>query len=279
MNQTTEGHQPIIAAIQMASGPQVSANLIEAERLLAEAAAAGACLAVLPENFAMLGRSDEERLTEAEEEGDGPLQAWLSDRARRHGMWIVGGTIPIKAGPDRVSGACLVYDDQGKRQARFDKMHLFDVTLPDGRERYRESDSTLAGDSVVVIDSPVGRLGLAVCYDLRFPELFRAMAEKGAEVFAVPSAFTVQTGRAHWELLLRARAVENLAYVVAGAQGGFHVSGRETWGHSMIVDPWGTVVAQQPQGPGVVTAEIALERLHSVRESFPVLNHRRAISS
>ncbi|MDQ2069956.1 carbon-nitrogen hydrolase family protein [Natronospira bacteriovora] len=275
MTEKTEQKDPVIAAIQMASGPQVSANLIEAERLLEEARAAGACLAVLPENFAMLGQTDEERLQEAESDGDGPLQTWLADRARRLDMWIVGGTIPLAAGAGRVSGACLVYDDTGERRARFDKMHLFDVTLPDGRERYRESDSTRPGDEVVVIDSPVGRLGLAVCYDLRFPELFRAMTDQGAEVFAVPSAFTVQTGRAHWELLLRARAVENLAYVAAGAQGGFHVSGRETWGHSMIVEPWGSVVAERKQGAGVVTAPISLERLRTLRESFPVLEHRR----
>lgn len=270
---------PIAAAIQMASGPNVSANLIEAERLLATAAEQGAALAVLPENFAMLGQSDEDRVAHAEADGDGPLQEWLAGQARRHDLWIVGGTIPLAAESGRISGACLVMDETGARRARFDKMHLFDVTLPDGRETYSESASTRPGSDVVVLDSPIGRLGLAVCYDLRFPELFREMSAQGAEVFAVPSAFTAQTGRAHWELLLRARAVENLCYVVAGAQGGFHVSGRETWGHSMIVDPWGTVLAEQEQSAGSVTAEISLERLRSLRKRFPVLDHRTDMAS
>lgn len=270
---------PIAAAIQMASGPNVSANLIEAERLLATAAEQGAALAVLPENFAMLGQSDEDRVAHAEADGDGPLQEWLAAQARRHELWIVGGTIPLAADSGRISGACLVMDETGARRVRFDKMHLFDVTLPDGRETYSESASTRAGRDVVVLDSPIGRLGLAVCYDLRFPELFREMSAQGAEVFAVPSAFTAQTGRAHWELLLRARAVENLCYVVAGAQGGFHVSGRETWGHSMIVDPWGTILAEQEQGAGSVTAEISLERLRSLRKRFPVLEHRTNLAS
>jgi len=266
---------PVVAAIQMASGPQVSANLLQAESLLAQAAEAGASLAVLPENFAMLGAKDSDRLAHAEAEGDGPLQEWLADQARRHSMWIVGGTLPIQSAPGKISAACIVVNDAGQQQGRFDKMHLFDVTLPDGRERYSESESTEPGDKVVVLDSPLGRLGLAVCYDLRFPELFRAMADKGAEVIAVPSAFTAQTGRAHWEILLRARAVENLCYVVAGAQGGFHVEGRETWGHSMIVDPWGSILAEQGQGNGVAIAEISLSRMKHLRERFPVLNHRR----
>lgn len=266
---------PLAAAIQMASGPNVSANLIEADRLLKEAADAGAVLAVLPENFAMLGRRDEERLREAEPDGEGPLQDWLAQRARQYGLWIVGGTIPLQVDQERCAGSCLVYDDQGERRGRFDKMHLFDVTLPESGDLYHESASTRPGDQVVVLDSPVGRLGIAVCYDLRFPELFRAMSARGAEVFAVPSAFTRQTGRAHWELLNRARAVENLAWVIAGAQGGYHVEGRETWGHSMIVDPWGQVVAEKDQGAGVVTSPISLEKNASLRRRFPVLEHRR----
>jgi nitrilase len=259
----------------MASGPQVSANLIEAERLLAMAAQAGASLAVLPENFAMLGQRDDERLAHAEADGAGPLQDWLAEQAVRHEMWIVGGTIPLRADASRVYGACIVVDEKGGRRARFDKMHLFDVSIPGRDEQYHESASTRAGDTVVVLDSPVGRLGLAVCYDLRFPELFRQMADEGAEVFAVPSAFTVLTGKAHWELLVRARAVENLSYVIAPAQGGYHVGGRETWGHSMIVDHWGSLLGEQAQGAGVVTADINLERLHGTREKFPVLSHRR----
>lgn len=275
MNEKHETSSRAVAAIQMASGPNVSANLIEAERLLAAAAEQGAALAVLPENFAMLGQSDADRVAHGETPGDGPLQEWLAGQARRHGLWIVGGTIPLAADADRISGACLVYDETGTVRGRFDKMHLFDVTLPDGKETYRESASTRPGEDLLVLDSPVGRLGVAVCYDLRFPEMFRKMSAMGAEVFAVPSAFTAQTGRSHWELLLRARAVENLCYVVAGAQGGFHVSGRETWGHSMIVDPWGTVLAEQEQGAGSVAAEISLERLRSLRQRFPVLTHRQ----
>lgn len=275
MNDKSQTSSQRAAAIQMASGPNVSANLIEAERLLAAAAEQGAALAVLPENFAMLGQSDADRVAHGETPGDGPLQEWLAGQARRHGLWIVGGTIPLAADADRISGACLVYDETGTVRGRFDKMHLFDVTLPDGKETYRESASTRPGEDLLVLDSPVGRLGVAVCYDLRFPEMFRKMSAMGAEVFAVPSAFTAQTGRSHWELLLRARAVENLCYVVAGAQGGFHVSGRETWGHSMIVDPWGTVLAEQEQGAGSVSAEISLERLRSLRQRFPVLTHRQ----
>lgn len=275
MNDKSQTSSQRAAAIQMASGPNVSANLIEAERLLAAAAEQGAALAVLPENFAMLGQSDADRVAHGETPGDGPLQEWLAGQARRHGLWIVGGTIPLAADADRISGACLVYDETGAVRGRFDKMHLFDVTLPDGKETYRESASTRPGEDLLVLDSPVGRLGVAVCYDLRFPEMFRKMSAMGAEVFAVPSAFTAQTGRSHWELLLRARAVENLCYVVAGAQGGFHVSGRETWGHSMIVDPWGTVLAEQEQGAGSVSAEISLERLRSLRQRFPVLTHRQ----
>lgn len=265
-----------VAAIQMASGPNSGANLLEAERLIARAAKEGATFVALPENFALLGSRDSDRVAVAEDDGDGRLQRFLSDQARRHGIWLVGGTIPIRSDvPDHVYGACLVYDDAGERRARFDKMHLFDVHFEERGERYDESASTEPGRDVVVIDSPIGRLGLAVCYDLRFPELFRRMLDMGMEVCVLPSAFTVTTGRAHWEVLCRARAIENLCYVIAPAQGGYHASGRETYGDSMIVDPWGTIQNRRASGAGVVMADVDPGRVARTREVFPALTHRR----
>ncbi len=260
----------------MASGTNVNANLLTIEKLLEEAARQGATLAVLPENFAYLGTSGHDVLPYREAQGDGPLQHFLSQIAARLGIWIVGGTIPLE-GEDagRWRAASLVFDAEGREVARYDKQHLFDVTLPDSEEHYSESDAIEAGDEIVVIDSPIGRLGLAVCYDLRFPELFRAMVDRGAEVFALPAAFTAVTGRAHWEVLVRARAIENLAWVIAGAQGGFHVDGRETWGHSMVVDPWGSVLARRERGNGVAIATIDPEFQRATRRSFPCLDHRR----
>lgn len=260
----------------MASGPEVGANLAQARRLLTLAAEAGACLAVLPENFALMGQNEHDKLAVAEPEGDGPIQAFLASEAARHGMWIVGGTVPL-AGPDdqRVWPACLVYDASGRLVGRYDKIHLFDVDLPGAREHYRESDTLLAGRAPCVIDSPAGRLGLAVCYDLRFPELFRVLVADGAEVVAMPAAFTATTGQAHWESLVRTRAIENQCYMIAGAQGGYHASGRETWGHSMVVDPWGTVLECLPRGAGVVTGDIDPVQLTQIRRQFPALQHRR----
>lgn len=264
-----------IACIQMASGPNVDANLAEAERLIERAAAAGAVLAVLPEHFASMG-GDEQKRAIAEVPGDGPIQAFLAERARRHGLWLVGGVVPLRTGSgDRVRAAVLVYDDAGRQVARYDKIHLFDVTVPGSGERYRESALIEPGDTVVVIDSPVGRLGLCVCYDVRFPELFRLQVDQGMEVLAVPSAFTAVTGRAHWQPLLQARAIENQIYVAAADQGGYHLGGRETHGHSMIVDPWGTVLDCLPSGAGVVSAEVDTVRQRALREQFPVLQHRR----
>lgn len=264
-----------IAAIQMGSGPNVGANLLEAERLLTEAARAGARLAVLPETFGIMGRKDADRLAVAEDDGGGPQQEFCAAIAARLGLWVVAGTIPIKAEDGRASGSCLVYDDAGTRVARYDKIHLFDVHIPERDERYHESLHTRPGSRAVVVDTPVGRVGLAVCYDLRFPELFRELAAQGAQVFVVPSAFTAATGRAHWEILVRARAIENLAYVAAPAQGGLHVNGRETYGHSLVVDPWGVVLAERADGAGVITADIDLARLDEVRRGFPVLEHRQ----
>ncbi len=267
---------PRIAAVQMATGPNVSANLLEAERLVKEAAEHGAGLVVLPENFAFMGKRDQDVLTLREFDGEGPLQTYLAKLATRYRLWIVGGTIPLHSRqPGRVRAACLVFNEKGERVARYDKFHLFDVNIPGADERYEESSTIEPGNDIIVLDSPFGRLGIAVCYDLRFPEMFRQMLDSGMEVLAIPSAFTAFTGKAHWETLVRARAIENLAYVVAAAQGGYHISGRETHGHSMIVDPWGTVLAQVPRGTGYVCCPLDQDFQSSVRRTFPTIQHRR----
>lgn len=266
----------IIGAVQMTTGRKMSANLFEAERLIKELANDGARLIVLPENFAFIGRVDEDLLNIREADGEGPLQRFLARVSRELGVWLVGGTIPLVArDPDKLRAACLVYDDQGRRVARYDKIHLFDVTLPDVEECYRESAIIEPGEDPVVIDTPFGRVGVAVCYDLRFPELFRQMLDSGVDILAIPAAFTAITGKAHWETLLRARAIENLAYVVAAAQGGFHINGRETYGHSMIIDPWGSILAQVPRGKGCVRSTIDRVFQDSIRRSFPTIHHRR----
>ena len=267
--------QPKAAAIQMASGTNVNANLLTTEKLLEEAARQGARLAVLPENFAFMGATCADALPFRERQGDGPLQQFLSRIASRLGIWIVGGTIPLE-GDDasKWRASSLVFDSEGKEVARYDKQHLFDVTLVESNERFNESDTIEPGDEVIVIDSPVGRLGLSVCYDLRFPELFRAMMDKGAEIISLPAAFTAVTGRAHWDILVRARAIENLAYVVAAAQGGFHIKGRETYGHSMLVDPWGSVLDQRERGNGFAIGTINRDFQQNTRRNFPCLEHR-----
>lgn len=265
----------LAAAIQMTSAPAVAPNLEQAARLIADAAQGGARLIVLPENFALMAASDAERLAAAEPDGEGPIQHFLSAAARRHGVWLVGGTIPLRAAAAaKVRAACLLYNERGERVARYDKMHLFDVRLGNG-ERYYESNGIEAGEAPVVVDTPAGRLGLSVCYDLRFPELFRRLLDAGAEIFAVPSAFTAYTGRAHWETLVRARAIENLAYVVAAAQTGRHATGRETYGDSMIVNPWGEILARRAQGAGVAIAECDPQKLKSLRAQLPSIEHRR----
>ncbi|MDZ7750935.1 MAG: carbon-nitrogen hydrolase family protein [Gammaproteobacteria bacterium] len=270
---------PRVAAIQIAAGPILAANLDEAKRRIAEAAAAGAGLVVLPENFALMGEQEADKLAVAETDGDGPIQTFLAEQAARHGIWLVGGTIPMATPrPGRVRAASLVYNHQGTRVARYDKIHMFDVTVDaDSGEVYVESETTEPGERAVVVDTPFGRLGLAVCYDLRFPELFRYLVARGMEILALPAAFTAATGKAHWGMLLRARAVENLCYVVAAAQGGFHVGGRETYGHSMVVDPWGAVLAEMERGRGVVSADIDLDRLRELRQRFPALQHQRFV--
>lgn len=264
------------AAIQMASSPNISSNLMVADNLIAEAAKAGAKLVALPENFALMGEHELDKIKAKENDGAGPIQNFLAGVAKKYNVWVIGGTIPI-AGTDnnKVRAACLVFNNHGERIVRYDKVHLFDVNVPGTNEVYRESDSIEPGLEPQVFDSPFGRIGLAVCYDLRFPEIFRKMAKQGVEILVVPSAFTAETGAAHWEVLLRARAVENLCYVIAPNQGGFHLNGRKTFGHSMIIDPWGVVLDCYKTGSGFVSAEIDRERLEKVRGAFPALNHRR----
>jgi len=266
----------VVVAIQMASGPNVNANLLEAERLIANAAAEKAELVVLPENFALMGLKESDKVAIGETESGGELQNFLSQQAKKHGMWIVGGTIPMRtADNDRIRAACLLYNDKGEQVARYDKIHLFDVKLPDSNEHYIESETIEPGTEAVVVDTPFGKIGLAVCYDLRFPELFRDMLDKGMEILVIPSAFTEITGKAHWETLLRARAIENQCYVIAGAQGGYHANGRETHGDSMIIDPWGIILNRLSKTAGIVHADIDLSRVINVRQTFPAVDHRR----
>ena len=273
-----------IAALQMVSTPDVARNLDTARRLIAEAAGAGAKLVALPEYFCLIGRHDADKLTIAEPDGGGPIQRMLADAAREHGVWVVGGTLPIAAvgDPERVRNACCVYAPDGARVARYDKIHLF--RFDNGQERYDEGRVLQAGSEPVAFDVPAAdaaggrglRVGLSVCYDLRFPELYRRLGTPApCDLLAVPSAFTHTTGRAHWELLLRARAVENQCYVIAPAQGGLHENGRRTWGHSLIADPWGEVLACIDEGEGIAAAEIDLERLDAVRRQLPALAHRQ----
>ena len=266
----------VVAAVQMASGPNVKANLEEAEKLIKTAVQQDAELVVLPENFAIMGLSEMDKVAIAETAGEGPIQQFLSQQAIKHGVWIVGGTIPLESAvTGKVYSASLLYNDNGDVVARYDKIHLFDVVLEDSNESYNESETIESGDDIVVVDTPFGKLGMAVCYDLRFPELFRAMADVGMEVCVLPSAFTSLTGRAHWESLLRARAIENLCYMVAPDQGGYHKNGRETYGDSMIIDPWGVVLNRLPHGTGVVVSDVDLEKLRKTRKNFPALQHKR----
>lgn len=281
LNDITKNNQPLIenekrkgfcvAAIQMASGPSVSANLEEAARLIEEAAAQKAKLVVLPEYFCIMGMKDTDKLAVREQPGNGPIQKFLSDTAKRLGIWLVGGSVPLASSEsDKVYNSCLVYADTGEQVARYDKIHLFGLRL--GHEHYAEERTIKAGNSVVTVDSPFGRIGLSICYDLRFPELFRMMNK--VDIILAPAAFTAITGKAHWEVLVRARAVENMAYVIAPGQGGYHVNGRETNGDSMIVDPWGVVMERLPRGSGAVVATIDPEYQASLRTNLPALDHR-----
>ena len=265
----------IMAAIQMVSEPGIAANLAMAADLLAEAAGRGARLAVLPENFALMGRRETDKLAVRETPGAGLIQDFLAEQAARHRLWLVGGTIPLRtADSQRVRAACLLFDDQGRQMARYDKAHLFDVQMMGSQERYAESATIEPGNRYVVADTPFGRLGLAVCYDLRFPEQFRAMVDQGMEILALPAAFTASTGAAHWETLLRARAIENQCYVIAAAQGGRHANGRETFGDSLLIDPWGLILDRLAWGPGVALARMDRPFLENIRRQFPSLDHR-----
>ncbi|HSW13031.1 MAG TPA: carbon-nitrogen hydrolase family protein [Solimonas sp.] len=266
-----------VAAIQMNSSDEVSANLAVAEQLLREAARRGAWLAVLPENFAFMGAREADKLAHAEAPGRGPIQAFLAAISRELRLWIVAGTIPmaVPEEPKRVYAASLVYSAAGELAARYDKIHLFDVEVAEG-ESYRESRSICPGDiAIVSTATPQGNVGLSVCYDLRFPELYRLLGKAGADILCVPSAFTAKTGEAHWETLLRARAIENQCFVIAPNQWGEHAGGRRTWGHTMIIDPWGELLAQQAEGVGVVLARPDRVKQAQLRTSFPVLTHRR----
>jgi nitrilase len=261
-----------IAALQTVATPDVGRNLDAAARLIGQAAREGAMLAVLPEYFCLMGQRDTDKLAAAEAPGDGPIQRFLAAQAREHGLWLVGGTLPIRAAtPERVRNACCVFAPDGTLAARYDKIHLF--RYDNGRENFDEARVLEAGSQPLALQAGPLRVGLSICYDLRFPELYRALGV--CDLICVPAAFTYTTGRAHWELLLRARAVENQCYVIAAAQGGQHENGRRTWGHSMVVDPWGEVLAVRPEGEGVVMAELDLQRLAAVRQQLPALAHRK----
>lgn len=262
----------------MNSGAEVAGNLELAGRLLGDAARDGCRVAALPENFALMPKKATDKAMHAENPGVGPIQDFLSAAARQHGLWIVGGSIPLvspELAASRVYGACPVYDPDGNARAIYRKIHLFDVDLADQRESYRESHSMYPGDEVVCVESPCGRLGLTICYDLRFPELYRCLVDDGAAVFTVPAAFTETTGKAHWHVLLRARAIENLAYVIAPGQYGRHPDARSTYGHSLICDPWGRILAEQPEGNCAVIAEIDAALPARLRSEFPALANRR----
>ena len=263
-----------IAALQMVSTPDVARNLDAASLLIEQAAAGGARLLLLPEYFCLMGRHDDDKRAIAEAVGSGPIQQFLATQARRHALWLIGGTVPLReSSGQRVRNSCLAFAPDGTLAARYDKMHLF--AYDNGREQYDEGRVLAAGSLSVALQADALRVGLSICYDLRFPELYRALMQPACDLITVPSAFTYTTGQAHWELLLRARAVENQCYVLAAAQGGQHENGRRTWGHSMIVDPWGEVLAMQAEGAGVVAATLNNETLAKVRTQLPALAHRR----
>jgi predicted amidohydrolase len=267
-----------VAAIQMNSGDDVAANLELTDKLLGEAAADASKLAVLPENFALMPERGRDKAKIAEEPGDGPIQAFLSEASRRYGIWIIAGSMPLvspEIDAERVYGACPVYDADGKPRAIYNKIHLFDVDLVDEQESYRESRSMYPGEDVVTVDTVCGRVGLTICYDLRFPELFRQLVDAGATVFTVPAAFTAATGEAHWHTLLRSRAIENLAYVIAPGQYGEHPDRRSTYGHSLIIDPWGRILAEAADGNGFIAADIDPLLPEKLRSEFPALANRR----
>lgn len=261
-----------VAAVQMVSTPVVEENFASARRLVAQAAEQGARLVLLPEYWPVMGMKETDKLDHAEQAGDGPIQSCMAELAREHRIWLIGGTLPM-ASPEsgKVLNTTLVYNPQGQLTVRYDKIHLFSFTR--GEESYDEARTIVHGREVGHVDAPFGRVGLSVCYDLRFPELYRALGD--CTLIVVPAAFTYTTGRAHWEILLRARAIENQCYVLAAAQGGHHPNGRRTWGHSMLIDPWGEVMDVIAEGEGLACGELDPEHLRRVRESLPALRHRR----
>jgi predicted amidohydrolase len=264
------------AAIQMTSNVDMPSNLLSAKKLIADAVNQKADLIVLPEMFAVMGVDQHAKVRIREKLGEGPIQDFLSAQSRKHQVWIVGGTVPLecKNSMDKVNAACLVFNDKGERVAHY-KIHLFDVNIAETKERYFESQTTQAGQDIVVVNTPFGKMGLSVCYDIRFPEMFRAMHTQGVEFVAFPAAFIFTTGVAHWDVLIRARAIENQMYMIAAAQTGDHDNGRKTFGHSMIVDPWGHIDAILPETEGVIVSVINLDSLKKIREEFPVLTHRK----
>lgn len=262
----------VAAVAQMTSRASVKDNLKQVERFFAVAQQQEANMLLLPENFAFMGMQDTDKLLISEPYREGEIQQTISALAKKYQMWVLAGTMPLKGLNGLVRSSSLVFDDKGLCAARYDKIHLFDVQVSE-HERHQESSTIERGSDIVVVDTPLGRMGLTVCYDLRFPELFRQLVMRGAELFAIPSAFTAVTGIVHWEILLRSRAIENLCYVLAPNQGGQHENGRQTYGHSMIVEPWGSIIAQQTQGSGIITAKIDLEYVQELRRRFPTNNH------
>ena len=267
-----------VAALQMVSTADVEENLTSAGELIRRAADQQAQLAILPEFFPIIGKDEQAKIRHQEPYGGGPLQEFLAANARRYAIWVMGGSIPITTGDTgRVYNTCLLFNPDGVCTARYDKMHLFDVRVGGGNESYNESKTMLAGERVVVAETPFGNIGMSICYDLRFPELYRQMLAREVVILTVPSAFTETTGRKHWELLLKARAVENLCFVIAPNQGGQHSDTRRTWGHSMIIDPWGEILGLLEFGTGLVCAELDLSRQRELRDSFPALQHTRLL--
>ena len=265
-----------LSCIQLASGPNIEANLLEISKHIVAAKKLGADLVVLPENFSMMAKEDSIYLDIKEELGRGRIQDFISNEARKHDLWIVAGTIPIKSSEkDKVYSTCIVFNNIGEQVSSYNKVHLFDVNIIETNEKYSESDIYLNGNSVTVIDTPFCKIGLAICYDLRFPELFRKLSKENVDVICMPAAFTSVTGKAHWEHLIKARAIENLVYFAASAQGGYHVSGRETYGHSMIVNPWGETLDIIKNNSGVIISSINLKSLKKLRKNFPCLSHKK----
>ena len=265
-----------VSAIQLNSGPNIKVNLFDVKTYIEQIADTDSKMVVLPENFALMPENDEDYIKHSESLGDGPIQNYMSELANRYNIWIVSGTIPIKSSDEnRVMASTITYNNDGERVSVYNKIHLFDVTLPKSTESYNESKYFMPGDKVEVIDTPIGRAGIACCYDLRFPELFRLQQDKEIEVIILPASFTEQTGKVHWETLIKARAIENLSYVVSSCQGGYHINGKKTYGHSMIVNPWGKTLDIIDKGKGFISSKIDLGLLKSIRENFPVLDHMK----